>query len=358
MGEVIKYFSILSAVILIATSCNGGGNKSNLESELDDVAMNVVEEATGDASLADYIVISKRSRSLKLYDSYNRLISRFTVAVGSGEGDKQFVGDMCTPEGEFVIEQIQSSADWLYDCGDGNGPTEGYYGNWFLRLSSPYKGIGIHGTSDIASLGTNSTNGSIHLANSDLDSLYNMVREGMKVRILAVDAEEYVGVVTEMQVDEPQAVITDKEPVATEEVVETAEDVETQKVETKVEAKQGSEVWHTVADGELLGRIVRNYGTTISEVKRLNPDLNVDRLSIGQRILISNGTAPAKVKDTVKSEEPKPVEAEGEVWYTLQPGDLVGRIAIRYGTTSKRIAELNPDINIDRVRDGQRIRVK
>ena len=175
MGEVIKYFSILSAVILIATSCNGGGNKSNLESELDDVAMNVVEEATGDASLADYIVISKRSRSLKLYDSYNRLISRFTVAVGSGEGDKQFVGDMCTPEGEFVIEQIQSSADWLYDCGDGNGPTEGYYGNWFLRLSSPYKGIGIHGTSDIASLGTNSTNGSIHLANSDLDSLYNMV---------------------------------------------------------------------------------------------------------------------------------------------------------------------------------------
>ena len=45
MGEVIKYFSILSAVILIATSCNGGGNKSNLESELDDVAMNVVEEA-------------------------------------------------------------------------------------------------------------------------------------------------------------------------------------------------------------------------------------------------------------------------------------------------------------------------
>jgi hypothetical protein len=31
---------------------------------------------------------------------------------------------------------------------------------------------------------------------------------------------------------------------------------------------------------------------------------------------------------------------------------------MRYGTTTKRIAELNPDINVDKVRDGQRIRVK
>ena len=66
------------------------------------------------------------------------------------------------------------------------------------------------------------------------------------------------------------------------------------------------------------------------------------------------------VKAAPKAEEAKAevVEKDGEVWYTLQPGDLVGRVAMRYGTTTKRIAELNPDINVDKVRDGQRIRVK
>ena len=52
------------------------------------------------------------------------------------------------------------------------------------------------------------------------------------------------------------------------------------------------------------------------------------------------------------------VEGDDEVWYTIQDGDLISRIAQRHGTTSRRIAELNPDINIDRISIGQRIRVK
>ena len=44
--------------------------------------------------------------------------------------------------------------------------------------------------------------------------------------------------------------------------------------------------------------------------------------------------------------------------HTVVDGDLVGRIAQKYGTTSAKIAELNPDINIDRISIGQRIRVK
>jgi LysM repeat protein len=111
-----------------------------------------------------------------------------------------------------------------------------------------------------------------------------------------------------------------------------------------------------------LGRIARSYGTTISKIKQLNPDIDVDRISIGQRILISDGTSPVKsptkVEAKEESVEAKAADGDGEVWYTLQPGDLVGRVAIRYGTTAKRVQELNPDINIDRVRDGQRIRVK
>lgn len=312
----------------------------------------MVEEVTGDASKVDHIVISKESKSLKVYDVDNRLVCRFDVAIGRGEGDKREVGDMCTPEGEFAIVSIEDASQWLYDSGD--GAVEGYYGEWFIRLSTEFKGIGIYGTSDSSIIGERATEGSIRLLNSDLDSLKSLVSEGMKVRIDAKD----------IHIAEARAVITDK----VEEVAEVMEATEEQDIVAEsvqesessqiaaVEsvAKEGKQIWHTVVDGELLGRIVRNYGTTVSEIKRLNPDINVDRLSIGQRILISDGTVAPK------SEEKKPavVEREGEEWYTLQPGDLVGRVAQRYGTTSKRIAELNPDINIDRVRDGQRIRVK
>ena len=292
-----------------------------------------VQEASGDAAMANHIVVTKESMRLRLYDSDNRLICSFGVALGRGEGDKQEVGDMSTPEGEFVITDIQDASEWLYDSGD--GAVKGYYGNWFVRLSSPFKGIGIHGTSDLSSIGQRSTEGSIRLANSDLDSLRPMLREGMKVSINAAEA----------RIAEARAVISTIEPQSVE--VVAAEPVGEQSKAVEATKSEDGEVWHTVSDGELLGRIVRSYGTTIAEVKRLNPNINVDRLSRG-------GEAAPKVESVA----PKVVEGDDEVWYTLEKGDLVGRVAQRFGTTSKRIAELNPDINIDRVRDGQRIRIK
>ena len=348
MGGV-KRFILLGIVALLGVGCGGGTSASDESSK---VSHQIVEEVTGDASKVDHIVISKESKSLKVYDVDNRLVCRFDVAIGRGEGDKREVGDMCTPEGEFAIVSIEDASQWLYDSGD--GVVEGYYGEWFIRLSTEFKGIGIYGTSDSSILRTRATEGSIRLLDSDLDSLKSLVSEGMKVRIDAKD----------IHIAEARAVITDKvEEVA--EVMEATEEQDTVAESTQesessqstvVEnvANEGKQIWHTVVDGELLGRIVRNYGTTVSEIKRLNPDINVDRLSIGQRILISDG----KVAEKSVEKKPAVVEREGEEWYTLQPGDVVGRVAQRYGTTSKRIAELNPDINIDRVRDGQRIRVK
>ena len=332
--------AILSIVALALVGCSGGGDIEN-KSSVVSMPQPEVQEASGDAAMANHIVVTKESMRLRLYDSDNRLICSFGVALGRGEGDKQEVGDMSTPEGEFVITDIQDASEWLYDSGD--GAVKGYYGNWFVRLSSPFKGIGIHGTSDLSSIGQRSTEGSIRLASSDLDSLRPMLREGMKVSINAAEA----------RVAEARAVISTIEPQSIEVVVQ--EPVGEQSKAVEATKSEDGEVWHTVSDGELLGRIVRSYGTTIAEVKRLNPNINVDRLSIGQRILISRGGEAAP---KVESVAPKVVEGDDEVWYTLEKGDLVGRVAQRFGTTSKRIAELNPDINIDRVRDGQRIRIK
>jgi lipoprotein-anchoring transpeptidase ErfK/SrfK len=104
--------------------------------------------------------------------------------VGKNTGDKQRVGDMRTPEGEFPIVQIQNSSKWTHDFQDGKGPTRGAYGPYFIRLGTPgWTGIGIHGTHAPDSIGTNVTEGCIRLTNEDVQTLRKMVKIGDKVVI-------------------------------------------------------------------------------------------------------------------------------------------------------------------------------
>ena len=377
---VRRVSSIVFATTLLLMAACGGANGAATEPEQQESTATIVdtpiednEEATGDALKAERVVISKHAMSLKLYDADNRLICRFPVAIGRSYGNKQEEGDMRTPEGEFHIAQIQQATHWVHDVGE--GLIEGYYGDWFVRLDTPHRGIGIHGTNDPSSIGGRTTEGCVRLANSDLDSLRPMLKVGMVVTIEPAPSDRKANGEVVIESGQARAVITetieDTEPAdepANEATI--AENPKPQPSNKAVETT-AEEVWHTVVDGELLGRIARSYGVTIADIKRLNPDIDVDRISIGQRIRISDGTSSisrSEVETTTTTTAETPDEtpaaaveapnSEGEVWYTIVDGDLVGRVAARYGTTAKRIAELNPDINIDQVSIGQRIRIK
>ena len=95
-------------------------------------------------------------------------IRKYPVAVGRNTGQKERSGDNRTPEGSFEVSQIQDSTGWAHDFKDGKGMIRGAYGPWFVRLKTPWKGIGIHGTHDPDSIGKDITEGCIRLKNSDL----------------------------------------------------------------------------------------------------------------------------------------------------------------------------------------------
>jgi len=95
-------------------------------------------------------------------------IRKYPVAVGRNPGQKERSGDNRTPEGSFEVSQIQDSTGWAHDFKDGKGMIRGAYGPWFIRLKTPWKGIGIHGTHDPDSIGKDITEGCIRLKNSDL----------------------------------------------------------------------------------------------------------------------------------------------------------------------------------------------
>jgi len=129
------------------------------------------------------VIIDKSSHTMEVFND-GKSLKRYGIAVGRNSGDKQRVGDMRTPEGEFPIVQIQNASGWTHDFRDGMGQVKGAYGPYFIRLGTPgWTGIGIHGTHAPGSIGTNVTEGCIRLNNRDVEELRRMVKVGDKVVI-------------------------------------------------------------------------------------------------------------------------------------------------------------------------------
>lgn len=131
-----------------------------------------------------WIAISKQNFKLFVMNSWD-VVCEYGIAAGKNTGNKQKVGDMRTPEGMFEVQQIQNASTWTHDFRDGKGVIKNAYGPWFIRLKTGWKGIGIHGTHDPGSIGTNATEGCIRLRNADVIELKNnYTKIGMKVLIL------------------------------------------------------------------------------------------------------------------------------------------------------------------------------
>lgn len=72
--------------------------------------------------------------------------------------------------------------------------------------------------------------------------------------------------------------------------------------------------------------------------------------------IINSLLAEADDSTTIRAAQPKP--ATTAVYHTVRQGDILGRIAIRYGTTITRICQLNGIDRNSTLRIGQRLRVK
>lgn len=163
---------------------------------------------------------------------------------------------------------------------------------------------------------------------------------------------------------------------------------------------------HTVAKGETFSLIVVKNRTTTVRILKLNPGLDPAQVHPGQKIKLPNPaynkskpTAPKpttppstkqeekvekvvkvekvekvekEVKAEIKGEERSEVKAdEGikteapavesepqELYHIVVSGDTMHQLARTYQTTISKIVELNPGLEPDKIRIGQKIRVK
>lgn len=121
--------------------------------------------------------------------------------------------------------------------------------------------------------------------------------------------------------------------------------------ETVNEEAQTNFIVHTVAQGETFSLIVVKYHTTTVRILKLNPGLEPAKVYVGQKIKIPS-TAQAKPKSTTTT------SSSGEyVMHTIEEGQYLSQIAVKYNTTTAKILELNPGLNADNIRSGQKIKV-
>lgn len=106
-------------------------------------------------------------------------------------------------------------------------------------------------------------------------------------------------------------------------------------------------VYYTVESGDSLSSIALRYGTTVSDIARLNNIENVNLIYPGQRLLIARNS-------TIQGNEER---ATGKIIYTVKSGDTLSEIANKYGVTVSHIAEMNNIINVNLIYPGQKIRI-
>ena len=185
------------AAMLVASLASCGGKDDKSSGKEGSAAGQPAKEAYKPQHKGDFnkekafIVISKKDLKLTVYAPAGNdtvLVEQFPVCLSKNKGQKQGSGDMKTPESEpgepFTIKQIQNASDWKHDFGDGRGEILAY-GNWFLRLETPFSGIGIHGsTNNENSVPGRDSEGCIRLLDKDIITLKEKyAKVGMKVII-------------------------------------------------------------------------------------------------------------------------------------------------------------------------------
>lgn len=113
-------------------------------------------------------------------------------------------------------------------------------------------------------------------------------------------------------------------------------------------------MFYTVKSGDNLTVIARRHSMSIRELKELN-GLDTDFLRVGQRLTVR------KVKDSVApsaaSFDEKTSPQGAFVIYSIESGDDIQKILSRFEMKERELRELNPDINFNALRSGQKITV-
>ena len=140
--------------------------------------------------------------------------------------------------------------------------------------------------------------------------------------------------------------------VANQEVIEAALKTEKAQAAVKSVPEPKSTTYYTVRSGDYLGKIANRYGCSVRQIQDWN-NLRGTSLRIGQRLTLYSD----EIAQTQQKKEHKPVitESEKNTYYTIQIGDTLWDIAKDRGIGLEDLKTLNPGVNFNKMKPGQKI---
>lgn len=106
-------------------------------------------------------------------------------------------------------------------------------------------------------------------------------------------------------------------------------------------------VRYVVRPGDTLFTIARAHNVPLTEIYRLNPDINAAALRVGDIIRLPGGIVP-----------PPPPSEVNVYNYVVRPGDTVFSIARAHNTTVPEVYALNPGLEYRTLRVGDVVRLR
>ena len=109
--------------------------------------------------------------------------------------------------------------------------------------------------------------------------------------------------------------------------------------------------YYTVKGGDTLSRIARQFNTTVNKLATLNDIHNVNRIYVGQRLLVRQPAEQQQQQATPKRTENNTTTNSNT--YTVKSGDTLSGIAGKFNTTYTQLAQLNHISNPNVIHVGQ-----
>lgn len=124
--------------------------------------------------------------------------------------------------------------------------------------------------------------------------------------------------------------------------------------------------YYTVHGGDTLSSIANRFSTTVNTLAHLNDIQNVNRIYVGQRLLVRQA-APVNNQNTTttpnqgqsQNQSTAPVNNSNTVkTYTVKSGDTLSGIANQFGMNYVQLAQINHIQNVNRIYVGQTLRLQ
>lgn len=109
--------------------------------------------------------------------------------------------------------------------------------------------------------------------------------------------------------------------------------------------------YYTVKGGDTLSRIAGQFNTTVNKLATLNDIHNVNRIYVGQRLLVRQPAEQQHQQTTPKRTENNTTTNSNT--YTVKSGDTLSGIASKFNTTYTQLAQLNHISNPNVIHVGQ-----